>query len=371
MLRWREAAKLMHYCRQIVLVFFLVTLFGLCRSELHGDNVCTGEQLKDEIILVKQEQKVLLTTYERCLDIRQGFKCKVQREGTKVHYKETPKKTTEKVLQCCYGYYPTENETCIACEEGFFGFNCTQECRNCTEEEICHHRFGCCNPTTEGCGLPRSELFQHVQRSENQWMIPVLIASICVAAILLLGLIFYRKKYMKEKDPDLPTLTYHPHAKGYAPPVDEYREFNNPLYRQSAVEIAAKAEAGYADLKNRGPVREEAPQNEYATLDEVSEVTSPGPSSRVPLMHDAIPRCGMHADAFHTLLLTGFSNEVGFLLGACCIGVVVEVREGAFFVAEHLGTLSSSYKYEVPYRPVPSPECRVNENEENLKKEST
>lgn len=42
---FREAAKLMHYCRQIVLVFFLVTLFGLCRSELHGDNVCTGEQL--------------------------------------------------------------------------------------------------------------------------------------------------------------------------------------------------------------------------------------------------------------------------------------------------------------------------------------
>lgn len=32
---------------------------------------------------------------------------------------------------------------------------------------------------------------------------------------------------------------------------------------------------------------EEFFSDEYATLDEVSEVTSPGPSSRVPLMHDA------------------------------------------------------------------------------------
>lgn len=274
-------------------LFFVFLLCGCGQSELHGDNVCEVIEEKEDMIFVKEEQNIILATYELCKDITRGFRCKVEKKGTKIHYKQVPNKTKVKLTQCCYGYYPTENDTCIICEEGFYGVNCSSECVNCTADQICHHTRGCCDINV--CSPSADSLYQlPVEKGNgNQWMISILIASICVAVILLLGLIFYRKKYMKERDPDLPTLTYHPNVKGYIPPVDESREFNNPLYRQSAVDLAtAKAvDAEYEVATKKTTVGNEPQQNVYESLDEVNEELRAGPSSRAPLMHDtqAVP----------------------------------------------------------------------------------
>lgn len=45
-------------------------------------------------------------------------------------------------------------------------------------------------------------------KTGREWMLGVLLASLIAVAALSFGLIFYRKKYIKEKDPSLPTLTY-------------------------------------------------------------------------------------------------------------------------------------------------------------------
>lgn len=41
----------------------------------------------------------------------------------------------------------------------------------------------------------------------NEWMLAILLASLLAIGVLLFGTVFYRKKYIKEKDPELPTLT--------------------------------------------------------------------------------------------------------------------------------------------------------------------
>lgn len=41
----------------------------------------------------------------------------------------------------------------------------------------------------------------------NSWVFPALLASLLAVVLLSFGTMFYRSKYRKEKDPDLPTLT--------------------------------------------------------------------------------------------------------------------------------------------------------------------
>lgn len=53
-------------------------------------------------------------------------------------------------------------------------------------------------------------------------------------AITLCGVLYYRKKYHKEKDPELPTVTYQPEPKTMSPaPVEAHREFQNPLFTKA------------------------------------------------------------------------------------------------------------------------------------------
>lgn len=44
--------------------------------------------------------------------------------------------------------------------------------------------------------------------SDRGWFIGMLAVALSAVVLLLFGTVFYRKKYMKEKDPELPTLTY-------------------------------------------------------------------------------------------------------------------------------------------------------------------
>lgn len=109
------------------------------------------------------------------------------------------------------------------------------------------------------------------QRAETETPSMPIVAIIAGGFLLLTTLLFflvfhYRRKYMKERDPEVPTITYYPDVKNSG--IDGKNEFDNPLYSQSVV----------AD-KEKTPLKrsyEERTQNEYATLDEMC----PGPSSQ-------------------------------------------------------------------------------------------
>ncbi|VDM39174.1 unnamed protein product [Toxocara canis] len=281
--------------RLSICVLLLAEVYSLAYGiELHGDNICPVEEegncgafRKEELTLQKHVQTVVLHTTESCLDITQLFRCKVKNNGTKISYKGVPNKVKTIVLKCCLGYYQTAEGTCEICPKGYYGTNCTLRCINCTSEEICDNAVGCCDPNSNQCGLARSEFLKE-PTSDRGWLIGVLAVAVSAVVLLLFGTIFYRKKYMKEKDPDLPTLTYHPHVKEFLPPSEiEAREFNNPLYRQSTAELPSKLsveeEIAARNKLSAQPV--DLSTNEYATLDEVSSSLA-GPSSREPLLRD-------------------------------------------------------------------------------------
>lgn len=97
-----------------------------------------------------------------------------------------------------------------------------------------------------------------------------------VILCLLLGLtvLFYRKRYHKEKDPTFATVVYHPKE-------DEANEIENPMYqtRQSVVEpnclrLLTEEEEELENKKIRGRSHMDRATNDYATLDDVAGTSS-------------------------------------------------------------------------------------------------
>lgn len=93
--------------------------------------------------------------------------------------------------------------------------------------------------------------------------IVAVIAVLVLSTLLLVLMVFYyRRKYIKERDPAVPTITYQPTANNTE---ENYNatEFDNPLYRQMPQkELEHKQEL----------IDSKRPQNEYATVDEVCGV---------------------------------------------------------------------------------------------------
>ncbi|VDM96510.1 unnamed protein product [Thelazia callipaeda] len=180
----------------------------------------------EELELQRHEQTVILHTTKPCWDVSQGFRCKVKTNGTKLSYKAIPKKKTIVIYKCCPGYFETPLETC---ENGYYGNNCSLHC-NCTETEICNKVVGCCGSSNKQCSDLQSAAMKEFVENRN-WMFPILLSSLLAVVLLSFGTFFYRRKYKKEKDPELPTLTYYPHVKElFTPNEVETREFNNPMY---------------------------------------------------------------------------------------------------------------------------------------------
>jgi len=99
---------------------------------------------------------------------------------------------------------------------------------------ICDAAVGCCNKDDqEFCGLASKQALLSAGRGSTPFI--ALIALIAVLFALAGLVVYYRRKYMKERDPDMPTVTFHPHEKGYTAPGDDPNEFDNPLYRTSMV----------------------------------------------------------------------------------------------------------------------------------------
>lgn len=95
------------------------------------------------------------------------------------------------------------------------------QCGQCREGEICDAVIGCCNPNEGFCGKaagwfnavwrPGLNAFVSVAEKLSNTGTTVgaaVLMLILVSACLLGAVLYYRRKYHKEKDPDLPTVTY-------------------------------------------------------------------------------------------------------------------------------------------------------------------
>ncbi|MCP9257988.1 Cell death abnormality protein 1 [Dirofilaria immitis] len=222
----------------------------------------------EELSLQKHQQNVVLHTTQACWDLSQGFRCKVKTNGTKLSYKALPTKKKITVYKCCHGYYETPEETCEVCLEGYYGNNCSLHC-NCSENEICDNVIGCCDLLTKSCRIMRSAAVKEFTESSS-WLFPALLASLLAVVVLTFGTFFYRRKYRKEKDPDLPTLTYYPNVKELLTQNEiEAREFNNPMYRRSAIEVMPIKiiPNEQVPIAKNAHLRSSSVTHEYATLD--------------------------------------------------------------------------------------------------------
>ncbi|VDK65134.1 unnamed protein product [Onchocerca ochengi] len=251
-----------------ILILYLIDESFVDGALMDAENVCPVEEEAEELSLQKHEQNVVLHTTRACWDLSQGFRCRVKTNGTKLSYKALPTKKKIIVYKCCSGYYETPQETCEVCLEGYYGNNCSLRC-NCSQNEICDNVIGCCDLLTKQCRIMQSAAMQEFAENNN-WVFSALLASLLAVVVLLFGTFFYRRKYRKEKDPDLPTLTYYPHVKELLTHNEiETREFNNPMYRKSATEvIPIKIIPDEPEpVAKSAQLRSSSVNREYATLD--------------------------------------------------------------------------------------------------------
>ncbi|KAL3998558.1 EMI domain family protein [Acanthocheilonema viteae] len=269
-------------------ILYLINGPSVDGALINAENVCPVEEEAEELSLQRHEQTVVLHTTQPCWDVSQGFRCKVKTNGTKISYKALPKKKKIIAYKCCSGYYETRLETCEVCLEGYYGSNCSLRC-NCSENEICDNVVGCCDQHKKPCRVIRSAAMKEYDGS-NSWVFPALLASLLAVVLLSFGTVFYRRKYKKEKDPDLPTLTYYPHVKELLTHNEiETREFNNPMYRRSAIEaMPIKIPDEPVPMAKSAQLRSSSVTHEYATLDyaippspyEVPLHSTPSPTER-------------------------------------------------------------------------------------------
>jgi hypothetical protein len=167
------------FCSIILFIFG----FTLIQSEPSGDNICTKEVDKTFYVTKKITQNVKLVTTEACADVTQGFQCETKKDGTKVAYKTVPEVRKVNVTACCDGF--TEiNQLCIPSDQ---------------------------------IGMS----------SNNKIGLGVIIMALSIIALAVI-VFYYRKKYLKEKDPKLPTVSYKTQPTAAIP--EPTSEFQNPLF---------------------------------------------------------------------------------------------------------------------------------------------
>uniref|UniRef100_A0A0R3RVB6 EMI domain-containing protein n=1 Tax=Elaeophora elaphi TaxID=1147741 RepID=A0A0R3RVB6_9BILA len=234
-------------------IFYLNNGPSVNGALMNAENVCPVEEETEELSLQRHEQTVVLHTTRACWDVLQGFRCKVKSNGTKLSYKALPKKKKVIVYKCCPGYYETRMETCEVCLEGYYGSNCSFHC-NCSENEICDNVVGCCDHLTKSCRVMQSAAMKEYAKSSS-WVFPALLALLLAVVLLSFGTIFYRRNYY----PNVKELLTHNEI--------ETREFNNPIYRGSAIEVVPIKILDEPVHVTKSAQLSSSVTDEYATLD--------------------------------------------------------------------------------------------------------
>lgn len=151
------------------------------------------------------------------------LKCKCQGTATA---------SCNRVTGACHCHPGFTGEFCHQlCPESTFGLKCAQQCNGCPEGYECDAAIGCCHVDQMSCGKAKQE-FEALNGGKEgggaTWFFILIVIALC--GVLGLVALFYRNKYQKEKDPDMPTVSFHK-----APANDENREFQNPLYSRQSV----------------------------------------------------------------------------------------------------------------------------------------
>ncbi|KAK6041264.1 laminin EGF-like protein, partial [Cooperia oncophora] len=229
----------------------------------------------------------------------QGDRCNVPCEDgfygpdciNKCKCRGTSSASCHRVTGACQCHPGFTGEFCHAlCPKGHYGLRCARECGDCGVGYECDAAIGCCHADQLSCGQALLE-FQR-QQGEGGSRAGIIVLALVVfglASVLLVSMmLYYRRKYFREKEPDVPTVVFH------AVNNDEGTEFNNPLYsRQSMMvdpdraELTAEEEA-LEEKKIRGRSRTDRSQNDYATLDEINgTASSTTRGSTVPLLAES------------------------------------------------------------------------------------
>ncbi|RCN30445.1 EGF-like domain protein [Ancylostoma caninum] len=145
----------------------------------------------------------------------------------------TSSASCHRVTGACQCHAGFTGEFCHAlCPEGTFGLRCSRECGDCGVGYECDAAIGCCHADQLSCGQALLE-FQRQQGSEGHSRTGIIILAVIVFGILSVLLVsmmlYYRRKYFREKEPEVPTVVFH------AENHDEGTEFNNPLYSRQSV----------------------------------------------------------------------------------------------------------------------------------------
>uniref|UniRef100_A0A914BUN0 Uncharacterized protein n=1 Tax=Acrobeloides nanus TaxID=290746 RepID=A0A914BUN0_9BILA len=108
----------------------------------------------------------------------------------------------------------------------------------------------------------------------------VLLAVLLVASCL--GVLYYRNKYNKEKDPAFPTISYYPDDEQYSRPEfnDVNHEFHNPLSFRKDIIASEEDEITNRKLYQEKSLDFDRNQNMYASVDEIQG--KPSNSTRIP-----------------------------------------------------------------------------------------
>uniref|UniRef100_A0A0N5C7Z7 Variant-specific surface protein n=1 Tax=Strongyloides papillosus TaxID=174720 RepID=A0A0N5C7Z7_STREA len=127
------------------------------------------------------------------------------------------------VSHCCIGFYQNLNNTCTICNEGTYGRECRFNCGECQGDMICNNVVGC---TLDPLLAQKSRFKKYFSYG--------LLALVGAVSLLVFLVMYYRKKYKKEKDPSLPTVVFHD-TKGQDDTEEGVSmEIKNPLYNHQA-----------------------------------------------------------------------------------------------------------------------------------------
>uniref|UniRef100_A0A914Z1T6 EMI domain-containing protein n=1 Tax=Panagrolaimus superbus TaxID=310955 RepID=A0A914Z1T6_9BILA len=226
---------------QIIWSIILFITFVGTHSELSGDNVCIKEIEKTFHLTRKVAQSVQIHTTEPCADITQGFQCTVKKNGTKTGYKSVPEVRKVNVTACCEGFTEVKGK-CLSAEQ---------------------LELASSNRTKIGFGV---------------------IAMAFVIAVLAGVVFYYRKKYRKQKDPKLPTVTYQPTQPTaiFQEVAEPHQEFQNPLFTRPVEMSQEEMQLEKFKIGGKTKVVDEynnTSRNIYATVEDVNNRTDSASSS--------------------------------------------------------------------------------------------
>ncbi|VDO81504.1 unnamed protein product [Heligmosomoides polygyrus] len=148
----------------------------------------------------------------------QGDRCNVPCEDgfygpdciNKCKCRGTSSASCHRVTGACQCHPGFTGEFCHAlCPKGHYGLRCSRECGDCGAGYECDAAIGCCHADQLSCGQALLE-FQRQQGGESTSRTGIILLALIIfgiaSALLVSMMLYYRRKYFREKEPDAPTV---------------------------------------------------------------------------------------------------------------------------------------------------------------------